>query len=302
MNKVNLFTIPLVVGLLCSSLALPTLSEDTALPIKKEQQSKAAESVRENIDQAVGKGVEEKRKTLIDEAISAVNETKNALSLLDENKTKEAIKTLEKVTGKLELIIARDPELALAPVDIKVNILDLLASSKTIKDTIKTVEDLIEDGLIQEARPIMEYLASEIQYVTTSIPLETYPDAIKSISPLIDEGKIDVAKAELQMALNTLVITKTIVALPALRTEALLAKAEKLAEKKERSDKEEKQLTEALDAAREQLKIAQLLGYGDKKAYKPMYKEISIIKDKSTGGKSGKGWFEKIKLKLEDLV
>ncbi|MFB9242843.1 hypothetical protein IV454_20795 [Massilia antarctica] len=42
------------------------------------------------------------------------------------------------------------------------------------------------------------------------------------------------------------------------------------------------------------MKIAELLGYGDKKNYKPMYQQIDDLDKKTVGGKWGKGWFEKI--------
>ena len=78
--------------------------------------------------------------------------------------------------------------------------------------------------------------------------------------------------------------------------------AEALAENEERTVKEKETLAEMLDEARNQLKMARLLGYGDKKAYKPIYEQIDQIEKKSEGGKSGKGWFDKIKQQLSDLI
>ena len=59
-----------------------------------------------------------------------------------------------------------------------------------------------------------------------------------------------------------------------------------------------KQLAEA----RNQLKMAELLGYGTKKSFKPMYEEIKQIEQQTAGGKGGKGWFDKIKQQLSDLI
>ncbi|MGL1204106.1 YfdX family protein, partial [Vibrio parahaemolyticus] len=47
--------------------------------------------------------------------MAAVSETGNALKALDEGKKDDALADLEKTTGKLELILARDPQLTLAP-------------------------------------------------------------------------------------------------------------------------------------------------------------------------------------------
>jgi hypothetical protein len=56
-----------------------------------------------------------------------------------------------------------------------------------------------------------------------------------------------------------------------------------------------------LNEAREQLKLAEALGYGNKKDYKKFYAEIEEIEGKTEGGKSGKGLFAKVKEHLSDL-
>ena len=146
----------------------------------------------------------------------------------------EVLAALEQATGKLELILARDPGLALAPVDLEVVTYDLLANPDTVKAMIHDAENYLEDGEIQKARPFVANLASEIQFRTTSIPLATYPSAIKAVTPLIDEGKLDEAKDALQSALNTLVVsTDEVVPLPKLRAEQMLKNAEALAEELE---------------------------------------------------------------------
>nr|AOH37106.1 hypothetical protein BGP89_12735 [Luteimonas sp. JM171] len=90
--------------------------------------------------------------------------------------------------------------------------------------------------------------------------------------------------------------------MPVLRAEILLRNAEALAENKERTDKDNKTLANQLAEARNQLKMAELLGYGNKKAFKPMYEQIDQIEEKTADGKSGKSWFDKIKQQLSDLM
>jgi hypothetical protein len=244
----------------------------------------------------------DKRKEILAEATAALDETASALKALDEDKADEALAALEKATGKLELILARDPELALAPVDVEVVTYDLLASLDTVKAIIKETEGYLEDGEIQKARPLVASLASEIRFRTTSIPLATYPDAIKAVTPLIDADKLDEAKAALQAVLNTLVVTDEVLPLPKLRAQRLLKNAEALAEHEERTVKDNETLARLLAEARNQLKMAELLGYGTKESYKPMYEQLDQIEGKIEGGKGGKGWFDKIKEQLSELL
>ncbi len=299
MNQKTLYAALLSLGLIASS---PAFAQDTALPHKPQEQTEVGKSVQPQVDAKATEQAAEKRKKITADAIAAVAETSNALKLLDEKKADEALAALERVTGKLELILARDPKLALAPVDVEVITFDLIAKLDTIKAVIKEAKDYLEDGEVQKARPLVADLASEIQIRTTSIPLATYPGAIKAVAPLIDAGKVVEAKVALQAALNTLVVTTDVIPLPVLRAEILLRNAEALAENKERTDKYNKTLANQLAEARNQLKMAELLGYGNKKAFKPMYEQIDQIEEKTADGKSGKGWFDKIKQQLSDLM
>lgn len=303
MKNRTLKTLPAALLSLGIVASVPAFAEDTALPTEPQAQSEATESVQPQVDVKATDQAAEKRKKITADAVAAVNETKNALKLLDEKKTEEALATLEKATGKLELILARDPTLALAPVDVEVVTSDLLANLDTVKAIIHDAENYLEDGEIQKARPLVASLASEMVFRTTSIPLASYPDAIKAIAPLIDDGKLDEAKAGLQAALNTLVITKDdVIPLPVLRAENLLKNAEALSENEERTLKDNETLAKQLEEARTQLKMAELLGYGTKKSFKPMYEQLDQIEQKTAGGKGGKGWFDKIKQQLSDLI
>jgi hypothetical protein len=291
-----------IVSLLRLGMSQPVHAEPSALPPKPQAQSEVSQSVQPKVDQQTAEAAAEKRKKLFADATAALAETKKALKALENKKTDEALKALAEVTGKLDLIVAHDRKLALTPVDMEVLTYDLLTNLDTIREVIKQAKGYLDDGEIQKARPLIARLASEIQFRTYHIPLATYPAAIKAIAPLIDAGKIEEAKAGLQAALNTLVVTTDdVIPLPKLRAEHMLKQAQDLAEKNARSTEEEKKLANNLHAAREQLQLAELLGYGKQKDYKPMYEQIREIEKKSAGGKSGTGWFDTLKQNLSDL-
>ena len=296
-------------SILCASfiglglaMSAPSLSADSALPAKPQAQSEASQSIQPKVDKQTADAAAEKRKKLLADATAALAETHKALKALENRNNEAALKALAEVTGKLDLILARDPKLAQTPVATEVVTYDLLSNLDTIKSVIQEAKAHFNDGEIQKARPLVASLASEIQYRTHHIPLATYPAAIKALVPLIDAGKIDEAKARLQAALNTLVVTTDdVIPLPKLRAEHLLKQAQELAEKKDRSKEENDKLTKHIQAAREQLQMAELLGYGKKTDFKPIYEQIGEIENKSAGGKSGTGWFDKLKQHLADL-
>ena len=284
---------------LCMGIILSAsgIAADSAPPVPGQAQSAPDKGAQAQVD----KQTAEKRKKLVADATDAIVDTELALKALEDKKNDEALKALASVTGKIELIVARDPKLALAPVRTDVVTYDLFASLDTIKASIREARKALGDGEILKARPLVAGLASEIQFRTTNIPLATYPEAIKAITPLIDAGKIDEAKAQLQAALNTLVITTEVVPLPKLRAENLLKEAQILAEKKDRSQDENDKLARHLASAREQLQMAELLGYGKKKEYKSIYAQLAKIERESGGGKSVTGGFNKIKKQLSEL-
>ena len=105
----------------------------------------------------------------------------------------------------------------------------------------------------------------------------------------------------MQAALDTQVVTTTIIPLPIVAAQDLLKDAEKLAEKADRKDDENKKLNDLLSQARSKLDFAQALGYGTKRDFKESYAQLDEIKEKTSSGKSGTGFFNKIKTALSGL-
>jgi len=273
-----------------------------AAPLAQESKPLAHnEQVQASLTKEAGKKADEKRREIIDEAVAALQETFNALEALKKGKKKEAIDALARATGKLELVVARDPALALAPVDVSMTTYDVLATAEDIRKARREVIRLLEAGKLPAARQLLDSLRSEIVVNVAAIPLATYPDAIKAVTPLIDAGKTDEAIAALESALGTLVVTRHLVPLPLLRADEALVVAEVLAEKKDRDEKENQALENALNAAEAQLDLAEALGYGTHADYKVLHEQVAQIRDKVSGGKSGTGFFDELKASLAKL-
>lgn len=282
--------------------AATSLAADSSGPAKARTLSEASKAVQPQVEKQTAVAASEKRKKLLADAATAIAQTEQALKALEDKKNDTALKALAAATGKLELVVARDPTLKLAPVSTTVVTYDLYASPDEVKMAIAEARKALNDGNLPRARVLVEALASEVQIRTSNIPLATYPAAIKAITPLIDAGKIDEAKAQLQAALATLVVTTDdVIPLPKLRAESLLKEAQALTEKKDRSKEENDKLANALKSAREQLQIAELLGYGKKEDYQPMYAQLDGIEKATAGGKSGTGWFDKLKKQMSSL-
>lgn len=273
----------------------------SSLPARPEPKPEVVTEVQPEVQKETDSQAADKRKQVLDEAVSALALTKSALAALDEKESARALATLAEVTGKLELIVAREPTLALAPVDVRTIVHDLFANTETVEAMTDEALDALKHGEVQRARRVLALLASEIVIAVTNIPLATYPAAVKSVVPLIDQGKIEEAKAALQLALGTLVETLSVIPLPILRAKLLVKRAETLTKDGQRSEASGERLQDLLNEARQQLEMAELLGYGKKKDFEPLYSELKKVKEKTAGGGSGKGWLDEIKARLSKL-
>ena len=215
-------------------------------------------------DASVSSQIAAKRRTLVADAVSALRETEAAVQLLAAAKASDAIAALERATGKLDIVLAADPDLALAPVDVRGSNYIMHDCPDAVTALRQRAEAALDDGRLQDARHMIADLASEHVISVTSIPLATYPAAIKQAAALIHADKPAEAAAALETALSTLVVEDTIIPLPLVRAEALLDSARPLAEKPQRTAGENDRLRRLLDAARVQIELAQALGYATK--------------------------------------
>ena len=142
-------------------------------------------------------------------------------------------------------------------------------------------------------------LASELDIYVTALPIGTYPVVMKALVPLIEQEKYEDAKKFLVEALDTLVVEKIVIPLPLLRAEQTIIKANEMANKE--GDKEE--LKKLLAYAKEQLELAEALGYGKKDIdYKDLYEEVKKLEDILKGNESTKDIFKNLKEKLSSIM
>ena len=243
----------------------------------------------------------EKNQQVVNEARESILGTQQALLDLEKKDTKAALSKLQDVSKKLDTVLTKNPKLALITANVNAEIFDFEGDANTIKKEIKQAESFLRGGKLQSARQILAELASEMRITTTSIPLGTFPLAIKNAETLIDAGKTNEAALVLYEVLNTPVEDIEIMPLPILRAEVLLTEASELEHKEDMT--QEKSRVEVLkfaDAAKDKLKIAELLGYGGKDDYKILYTAIDELKETMHSEKSVATW-EKVKQMLTDL-
>ncbi len=264
------------------------------------ERMKENKEVTKKVDKAQNDYVDERVKKITEEAVEAINLVADVVNMLDKKEKDKALETIKKAIGELEVLIARDPNLQVVPVDVKEQIVDFPGTVDDVEVAKTEVVTLIKAGEVQLARDIMLQLASELDIFVTALPIGTYPVVLKAIIPLIEQEKYEEAKKLLIEALETLVIEKIVLPLPILRAEQTIIRANELANK-ENPNKDE--LKELLAYAKEQLELAEALGYGRKDIdYKDLYEEIKKLEEILRSDKSTEDIFATLKEKLSSIM
>ena len=228
--------------------------------------------------------VEEKRQTaeqtaessLDSDAIAAVQQTREAITDLENNNPKEALEHLTAATGKLDILLAREPELGLIPISSTVEVIDTAPLSK---DTAEALRDgvvvAVQKGDYALARELLANMISEVRTQIVNVPLATYPEAMKVAAGLIDADKIDEAKEVLEVALSTLVIAERTQPIPMIDAQTSLLGAIAI------STEDKAEALRLVGDAREDLQLAKALGYvSEDKTYRELDDEIDSIEKK----------------------
>ncbi len=230
-------------------------------------------------------------------AVEAVALTQKVLVDLNKKDTKSAIKDLEDAIGKLEVVLASEKAPKFLPVDTSMRAIEYLGDVKNIKKNIKIVENLLDDGKVQEARVLLNTLRSEIDVISVNLPVSSYPDALKLAAKYLHDDKIDEAQAVLTTALGTLVEDIVVIPIPILKADALIKAASKIA----KTDKD--QALKHLSQAKSELEKAKALGYTSKSdiTYKALEKAIEKTEKEVKGKNKAEKLFDELIEKLKSF-
>ncbi|HIQ51565.1 MAG TPA: YfdX family protein [Nautiliaceae bacterium] len=232
---------------------------------------------------------------LIKEAVRAIKYTQDALLYLAHNKIDQAKETLKKAVGELTVVLNSPNPPYLLPVDVQIEAYEFNGDLKKIEVLKKEAKTLLLSNKIPEARNILNTLRSEIVIKTINLPLATYPAALNLAIKYLNENKVKEAMEVLAMALSTLVEVDNIIPIPLIKAQALIEEASKT--------KNPKQALKYLQEAKNQLIIAEALGYTSKSSttYKMLKEKIEKIEKEIKKGKNVTSLFKELIQKIKDF-
>jgi hypothetical protein len=261
-------------------------STDTA-----KQGDTAKQQARPDIERQRQDAEQKAEKTLDKDAVAAIAETQNAVKAITQNKNDEALAALERATGKINILLARNPKSALIPVAYSVDSIEAAPLEiDDIKERAKAAQRVVLERDFPAARAILDGLTSEVRSRTYNLPLATYPDAMKDAARFLDQKKTKEAIDVLSTALNTLVVVDRVRPIPLILAQVNIDEAQSLREK----DKNGAQ--KFLAEARRELDRAVELGYaGGDPQYYALNKSISNLETQLKGNEDTTSAFSKLK-------
>lgn len=299
MNKISkILSVLFIVLALTIIFISPTQAATTDSITEKIQSSShlSQEKLQDKVEQQKSEAEEKAEDTLVSEAQEAVQETQKAIASIEQGNKQDALKALESATGKLDLVLARQPELGFVPLESKVDIISLAPSDlDEVKKIRKQVKQAIRNDELVKARALLDNLASELRITTVNLPLATYPVAMEEAAQLLDRDEFEQAEGILQTALSTLFVAEKQSPIPVIKTQALIDEADSLI----KVDGHEEIVQSLLAEARNELKLAEELGYGDRdREYALLDEQIKEIKKQITAGDRAEIAFSNLKDKL----
>ncbi|SFV68785.1 hypothetical protein MNB_SV-10-1083 [hydrothermal vent metagenome] len=232
------------------------------------------------------------------EIVAGMQNTFQALKALQGNKKDEAKKALEAATKSFDAALKADPALDLIPIDERFQAYEFLGSSKVISARIKLAQQLLKAHDTQVAIDTIAPLKDELDITTISIPMKIYPLATKKALDALNKGDTKAAVAAIAEAMNSLVVFEAVVPTPLLATQDLIVEASKL----DKSKKEE--AGKLLQAAKEELKRAELLGYTKKHEadYRLLNSDIDKIQAEIKGKNEVEKLYDKMKVDMKKII
>ena len=275
--KKHLLTTAILGSLVFS--AVPSLA---GIPVTHGQ---TASQAGQNIDKKTVKASSQdkaelaKIRLMADDAMKALKDIDAARTALKAKDATKATTHLQSALGKLEAVIAINPDMKLLPLSEEEVVFDGYHTASGALAARHEAQNFLRRGMVQDARLIVKDLASEVDVRTTNIPLGVYADAIRAALPLVAAHNYTGADDLLAVAQKTIVVRDNIIPLPLIRMVTALEAAQAVEADKDGLSETDKQVVfDLLDYADEQMQLSVALGYADKGSYKQTRKLLHTMR------------------------
>jgi hypothetical protein len=275
--------------LLLSALTCGLLLSTTSIQAKSDTKTLVQHQIKEN---------KKTFKQAPKEIMNALKETSLAMQNLQHKKNDEAKKHLKAATENFNKALKNDPALDILPLDESIEVYENLASAKEINHTLTLAQEYLIHYNLDAARTALAPLKDEMDIKTISIPMKVFPVATKKALDALNKGDAQKAMAIMAEGYNTFIIEEAVIPLPLLAAQDMIVEASNL----DKNKKEE--ATKLLDAAKNELEKAKVLGYTNSSTpeYKALNDAIDAVKKEIKGKNVVEKLYDNLKNAFASLV
>ncbi|MDB5356739.1 MAG: hypothetical protein JWN24_3192 [Phycisphaerales bacterium] len=275
-----------------------TATSTTSAPSAAPSQTQIQQQARSEAEQRRQDAEEQAQRTIDKEAAMAVEESRRAMQFIAEGKTADAMAAIERAAGMIDVLVARNPDIALLPVDATAEIIDTApADLDSIRDIASAADAAMFVRDFPLTRLMLGMLISEIRVRTFHLPLVAYPLAMREAARLLDQNQTDEARGVLQAAIDSLVVIDRIIPLPLVLARLAISTAESA------RDQDREAARRFLSLARTELDRAVELGYSaNDDDYKALSKTVSDLEKQLRGNENVSSSFGELKEKFENFM
>ncbi|MDB5290016.1 MAG: hypothetical protein JWL69_1257 [Phycisphaerales bacterium] len=275
-----------------------TATSTTSAPSAAPSQTQIQQQARSEAEQRRQDAEQQAQRTIDKEAAMAVEESRRAMQFIAEGKTADAMAAIERAAGMIDVLVARNPDTALLPVDATAEIIDTApADLDSIRDIASAADAAMFVRDFPLTRLMLGMLISEIRVRTFHLPLVAYPLAMREAARLLDQNQTDEARGVLQAAIDSLVVIDRIIPLPLVLARLAISTAESA------RDQDREAARRFLSLARTELDRAVELGYSaNDDDYKALSKTVSDLEKQLRGNENVSSSFGELKEKFENFM
>jgi hypothetical protein len=226
--------------------------------------------INEEINLAIDLG----NQFIVMDATNALGNVKDAMIAIRQKNYRNAREHLTQAMGIVELLLRANQKSALAGVNAEINL--GVKNAKEAYSIINELDSLFKNKEYQKVRDLASLLSNEILITRESLSISKFNEVLNQADQYFRAKNYGRALQELHNVLATTSFEYTILPLPVVRAERMIAEAVTLIDKEEL---EYDNIEILLNNAAYEIKFAELLGYGKQETnFRSLVQKIESLK------------------------
>lgn len=255
--------------------------------------------IQDTLETSITRRIQRESQSIDRQAYFAIHRVKEAQFELQSGRIKAAQALIEQAATLLRESASANPEAEFVTIEVIPLRSDDLNDLQLIQLKQQELDSQWSSGHKQLVRHLLSSYTSNFVITTKTISLAQLTKDVNQLNSLLRNKTVSKAQSQMTAINNLIKIQNTLIPLPICRAELMVEKARQLAVKQTIQQENTKGLVVyLLRQVESQLKMAELLGYGEQKRYLEFYKAMEGVKSLAVAGQNT----TKLLIRLKTLI